>query len=112
MKFKRSIVLFLVLLLLSMTACGGQTAEAEPVYRVLVLTEDDQPVKGAMVQLCKDVCIPCVTDEQGEAVFAVEDEGYKVSFAVLPEGYEYVDETREFHFAPGSRVLTIRLKQK
>lgn len=106
-----------MVLALSLTACGEKKAEPEiqatepsAVYRVWVLTEADTPVKGAMVQLCSDVCIPGITDEEGKAEFSVPEDSYKVSFAVLPKGYDYADEVREFCFEEGTMELTIRLK--
>ena len=108
--------LFLVMVLLMLTACGGKNtqqpaAATGPVeYRITVLTESGEPVKGAMVQLCSDVCVPGVTDEAGEAVLAVPGDNYKVSFIALPEGYDYADETREFLLEAGKTELTIRLK--
>ena len=115
MKFTRNMLLLLVLALaLSLAACGAQKAEPETqevVYRVVVLTEEGEPLKGAMVQLCTDVCIPGVTDEEGKAEFSVSEDNYKVSFAVLPKGYAYADDVREYYFAEGSTELTLYLKE-
>lgn len=112
---KRMGLLLVTAAMLLLTACGTEKAEPAPagetVYRVVVLTEAGEPVKGAVVQLCKDVCYPGVTDEQGEAVFSVPEETYKVAFAMLPEGYDYVGDVQEFYFAEGSTELTIRLKE-
>ncbi len=115
MKFTRNMLLLLVLALaLSLAACGAEKEEPETqatTYRVWVRTEAGTPVKGAMVQLCTDVCIPGVTDEEGKAEFSVPEDSYKVSFAVLPKGYEYADDVREYYFAEGSTELTLCLKE-
>ena len=115
MKYVRCTLLLLVMILL-LTACGTQDAESPAatgplVYRVTVWTERGEPVKGAMVQLCSNVCIPGITDEQGTAAFEVAEDDYKVSFLSMPEGYDYADETREFLFEKESRELTILLKE-
>ena len=80
-------------------------------YKVTVVDESGNPVKGVMVQICKDSCIPARTGENGVAEFTVaEDEGYKVSFSVIPEGYESASEETEFYFEDGSFEMTLTLK--
>jgi len=63
-----------------------------------------------MVQLCKDACVPAVTDAEGVARFALPEDTYKVSFLALPAGFAYVDEVQEFYFEDGSMDMTITLK--
>ena len=109
------VLLLALVLTVMLAACGTgkeePAPEGETVYRVLVLTEEDTPVKGAVVQLCRDACFPGVTNERGEAVFSVPEDDYKVAFAMLPEGYDCADSVQEFRFEDGSRELTIRLKE-
>ena len=82
-------------------------------YVIKVVDTDGNTIAGAMVQICKNSCLPGVTDANGVAKFAVaEDTGYKASFLTLPEGYAYVDETvTEWYFEDGSFEITIELKK-
>ena len=77
-------------------------------YTVTVVDDAGNPVSGIMVQICKDVCMPAVTDADGVAVWSLDEDEYKVSFPVSPEGY--VDYTgSEFYFDAGSAEMTIVL---
>lgn len=77
-------------------------------YTVKVLDGAGAPMAGVMVQICKDSCMPGMTDAQGVATFRVaEAEGYKVSFLSVPEGY--TAEAEEFYFEAGSMELTLTL---
>ncbi len=133
MDFKRIFALVLALCLaLSLCACGGAagntetpttegteattpaTEDTEPVddgnvtYTVKVVDEGGNPIAGAMVQLCKETCLPGVTGVDGVAVFnVVEDSEYKVSFMSQPAGYEGIEEA--YYFEDGSYELTITL---
>lgn len=103
---KRTIGVLLVLaMVLCLCACGSEKG-----YTVRVVDENGVPVAGAMVQLCKDACVPGMTDAEGTAYFDLPADDYKVAFAVLPAGYAYVDGVQEFCFEKGSRELTITLK--
>lgn len=85
---------------------------SKPEYMIKVTDTYGNPIAGAMVQVCKDSCLPGVTDANGVAKFAVaEDTGYKASFLSLPEGYVYVDETvTEWYYEDGATEITIQLK--
>lgn len=107
---KLAIMLLALVMALGLLACGGTEAPAENTeYTVTVLDEAGDPVPGAMVQLCKEICAPGVTDEEGVARFQLPQDDYKVTFLVLPEGYDYVDDVQEFHFEDGSMELQITL---
>lgn len=129
----KTILALALTLCLAMTLCACGEAAAEPTqpqtvpttvpqptettapveeggYTVKVVDEEGNPIAGAMVQLCKDACVPGQTDEQGVAKFNLPEDTYKVSFLMLPAGYDYVDETQEFYFEDGSMELTITLK--
>ncbi len=80
-------------------------------YTVTVVDEDGNPVAGAMVQLCKDSCVPAVTEDNGVAEFNLAEDDYDVKFAVFPEGYEYTTDEQVFHFEDGKTDLTITLKK-
>ncbi len=129
MLFKRFVIVaLLACLTLGLCACGETdtpentttapvettTAPAETVadgkvtYTVKVVDEGGNPVVGAMVQLCKETCLPGATDAEGVAKFSVVEDDYKVSFMTMPEGYEA--EAQEFYFEAGSYELTITLK--
>lgn len=77
-------------------------------YTVKVVDESGAPVANAAVQICKDSCLPGVTNEEGVAIFKVVEDDYKVSFMAMPEGFQA--EAEEFYFEDGSYELTITLK--
>lgn len=137
---KKLIALLLMLcLVMSLCACGGNndaaetttepevvetTTEPEVVetttepeatgttYTVKVVDEGGNPIVGAFVQICAEVCFPALTDANGVATFANQQtrDDYKVSFSALPEGYELTTEEAEFYFADGATEMTITLK--
>lgn len=77
-------------------------------YTVKVVDESGKGIVGAMVQLCKETCLPAMTNMQGVATYRVDEADYKVSFVQMPAGY--TAEATEYHFAEGSYELTITLK--
>ena len=79
-------------------------------YCVTVVDEEGTPFAGVMVQMCKDLCVPAVTDGAGVARFSLEEDYYDVKVTTLPEGYTYSGEEEVFHFEDGSLELTITLK--
>lgn len=85
-------------------------AEGMVNYKVTVVDEGGNPVVGAMVQLCKDSCVPNVTDDTGTATFTLAEDDYKASMLAMPAGYEYAGEEDAFYFEDGSYELTIVLK--
>lgn len=127
MNIKRFLIFALaVCLLLGLCACAGAetpeattTAPAEqettaPVddgkvtYTVKVVDEAGDPVASAAVQLCKDSCLPGMTDAEGVATFRAVEDTYKVSFMTVPTGFEA--DAEEFYFDDGAYELTITLK--
>ena len=78
-------------------------------YKVKVVDENGAAMAGVVAQICKDACIPAVTDENGYATFKVAEDDYKASMTALPEGYEYKDGVSEYHFEEGKYELTITL---
>ncbi len=81
-------------------------------YTVKVVDEGGNPVVGAFVQICAEVCVPALTDDSGVATFANQEtrDDYKVSFSAMPEGYELTTEETEFYFTDGATEMTITLK--
>lgn len=78
-------------------------------YTVHVQDENGVALAGVMVQICKDACLPGMTDAEGNAVFVVAEDDYKVSFLMLPAGYTYTTEETEFYF-DGATEMTLTLK--
>ena len=116
-------VILLVCLLLGLCACADNGNDNTPgttqntselqnngrvTYIVKVVDEAGEPIPNVMVQLCKDSCIPAMTDGQGSASFELAEDDYKAAVIVMPEGY--TTEAEEFYFADGSLELTITLK--
>lgn len=86
------------------------TASDLPTYKVTVKTENGEPMVGVMVQICKDLCVPTVTDANGVATWQTVEDTYKVSF--LPnqttlEGYA-VEEN--YYFDGDAKEMVITLK--
>lgn len=132
MKIKHFLIfLFMICLLCGMCACSGvaeapettaaptaeqtvPTTEATPTedgkvtYTVKVVDGAGAPLSGVAVQICKDSCMPGMTNAEGVATFRVaEEEGYKVSFLTVPEGY--TAEAEEFYFEAGATEMTLTL---
>ena len=132
MRIKNFLIFALAIcLLLGLCACGADTqvpgttaaptveqtqptTEAAPVedgkvtYTVKVVDGSGNPMSGVAVQICKDSCLPAMTDASGVATFrVVETEGYKVSFLTIPEGY--TAEAEEFYFEAGVTEMTLTL---
>ena len=86
--------------------------DATPKFEVTVIDGDGNPVKGVMVQLCKDTCVPAMTDENGVAIFSEEiTDGYKLSVMSCPEGYEYTGDA-EIYLEDGDTEYTIEITKK
>ncbi len=81
-----------------------------PKFSVTVVDQDGNPVSGAMVQICKDSCMPAMSGEDGVAIFNVEiTDGYKLSVMTLPEGYTYEGEAEiylEYGVTEHTLILT------
>lgn len=94
------------------TADTTEATEADDgkvTYTIKVVDEGGNPIAGAMVQMCKETCLPGATNAEGVAEFnVVEDSEYKVSFLTVPAGFEGAEEA--YYFEAGSFELTITLK--
>ncbi len=82
----------------------------EPVaagFKVTVTDDAGAPVEGVVLQVCKDTCVPCVTDAEGVASFNVEvTSEHKLSVLTLPEGYEYTGEA-EIYLEDGMTEFSV-----
>ncbi len=81
-------------------------------YTIKVVDEGGNPVAGAMVQLCSDLCLPKITDADGLAVYENQEEldNYKASVTNYPAGYEQLGEETDFYFGEGNYEVTITVK--
>lgn len=92
---------------------NGQTQtsskeETTAKFEVIVLSEG-VGVKGVMVQLCKDACVPAMTNENGVATFNVEiTDGYKLSIMSCPDGYEYTGDA-EIYLHEGETQYSLEI---
>ena len=78
-------------------------------YKVTVKDQNGDPVKEAAVQMCiGDRCkLPVFTDDNGVALFDVEEADYSVKFNLIPEGY--AEDSNVYAFEDESRELVITL---
>ena len=94
------------------TGASTTTTTAAPVedgrvtYTVKVQDETGAPVVGVMMQICKDSCLPALTDANGVATWTVAEDDYKVSFADTSISETYVVE-ENYYFDNGSYEMTI-----
>ena len=135
MKKRFLVALFAVCMAVSLCACGNtgntgssedtnkqntqQNSEADkneedtqerPTYTIKVVDESNNPVEGAVVQLCKESCSPMVTDANGVAVFTVKEysDEYKATIATYPDGTQY--EGEYVYFEDGIVEITLVMK--
>ncbi len=76
-------------------------------YTVTVVDENNLPVSGARVQMCKgELCfMPVITDKDGNAIFELDEyNGYK-AYVTKADGYIFSNEYS--HFGIGEKSLTI-----
>lgn len=87
-----------------------QVQENKAAFKVTVVDEAGNPVKGVMVQVCKDSCIPAMSDDNGVASFNIAIEsGHKLSVMSTPEGYEFSNE--EIYLEAGATEYTLTIKK-
>lgn len=78
-------------------------------FKVTVTDDNGAPVEGVVLQVCKDTCVPSVTDAEGVASFNVEvTSEHKLSVLTLPEGYEYNGEA-EIYLEDGMTEFTVEI---
>ena len=79
-------------------------------FEVKVVDQNGAPVQGVMIQICKDICVPKVTDANGVALFDLEiEDGHKLSVLSCPTGYTYTGEA-EVYLESGSKSYTVEVQ--
>ena len=79
-------------------------------FQVKVVDEGGNPVQGAMVQVCKDTCLPAISNAEGIATFNLQiEDGHKLQVSSCPDGYEY-DGEENIYLEPGQKEYTLVLK--
>ena len=78
-------------------------------FKVSVVDQNGDPVVGAMVQICKDSCVPGITDADGVATIyaTVDSDGYALKVANLPDGYTYEGEDVYLEVGMTESTITI-----
>ncbi len=126
---KLSVFCLVLCLTLCLTACvagGGEgtdggsttttasttttTASNLSTYTVTVKTESGEPMVGVMVQICKDLCVPTVTDANGVATWQAVEDTYKVSFLPNQTTLEGYDVEENYYFDGDAKEMVITLK--
>lgn len=79
-------------------------------FKVTVVDEGGNPVQGCMVQVCKESCVPAITDANGVATFSIAiEDGHHLAVSSCPAGYEYTGEA-EIDLEAGATEYTLTLK--
>ena len=119
-KSMKLLALLLVLCLcFALTACGADnngddtptttTQSNLKTYTVTVKTADGEPVVGVMVQICKDQCMPTVTDANGVATWQAVEDTYKVSFLPNQTSLEGYTVEENYYFDGDAKEMVITL---
>lgn len=134
MKKTISVLLLVLCMTVCLCACGDNTepqndatttttteaavtttttqAPAAATFEVTVVDQNGAPVQGVMMQVCKDICVPKVTDANGVAAFELEiTDGYKLSVLSCPTGYTYTGEA-EIALESGSTSYTVEVQSE
>lgn len=80
--------------------------DSKVTYTVKVQDETGAPLVGTMMQICKEACLPAMTDANGVATWTVAEDDYKVSFADTSISDTYVVE-ENYYFEDGKYEMTI-----
>ena len=76
----------------------------------VILDEGGNPVQGCMVQVCKDTCLPAISNAEGIATFSLQiEDGHKLQVSSCPDGYEY-DGEADIYLEVGQKEYTLVLK--
>lgn len=88
------------------TTTAAPVENGNVTYTVKVQDTNGAPLVGVMMQICKDSCLPALTDANGVATWTVAEDDYKVSFADTSISDSYVVE-ENYYFDNGSYEMTI-----
>ena len=92
------------------TESDTDTEDATPVFNVTVVDANGAPVKGIMVQICKDACTPAMTNDEGIATFNMEiTDGYKLS--VMTPNYQIASGEAEIYLESGATEYTLTVTE-
>ena len=81
-------------------------------FEVTVVDQNGDAVPGVMVQVCKDTCLPALTNSKGVATFNLEiTDGCKLSVMSCPAGYD-AQKVGEIHLDAGITEYTLEIKNK
>lgn len=85
------------------------TQPEEYTYRIRVVDENGEPIKGAFVIFCLDQCSFYETNADGWALINAEvTDGYMAHIISLPEGYENYTFIEDYiYFAPGQTEMVL-----
>lgn len=79
-------------------------------FQVKIVDEGGNPVQGCMVQVCKDTCLPAISNAEGIAIFNLQiEDGHKLQVSNCPEGYTY-DGEADIYLEPGQKEYALVLK--
>ncbi len=85
-------------------------APAKITYKVTVVDQNGDAVKGVEVQMCDDAgCkLPAPTAEDGTVTFTYAESNYHITLVTIPEGYT-ADTAAQYDFPEGSTELTVTI---
>lgn len=91
-----------------------ESEESGIVYTIKVVDEKNTPIGGMMVQICKDTCMPKLTNAQGIAEFTVAElsDDYYAGITSLPEGYIYEGEEKVYFENGSTEVVFVITSEK
>lgn len=86
--------------------------ETAATFEVTVVDQNGDAVPGVMVQVCKDTCLPALTNSKGVASFNLEiTDGYKLSVMSCPASYD-AEKVGEIYLDAGITEYTLEIKNK
>lgn len=88
------------------TEPSSEPDDGKMTYTITVKDSEGNPQAGIMVQVCLELCVPGVTDENGVATFRLEEaSGYSAGVGTV-NGVSYYDQTK-IYYEDGKYDVTI-----